>query len=422
MTALARSYVLLTGSELVRGDIRDANGGFLARELTRLGLPPERLVVVGDDPAELTAAIEEGLRTDMLVVSGGLGPTHDDRTVALLASVAGLETSIDPGLVEEIGRTSRRIAERLGMPYQDFEPGVRKQATLPEGAEALGLAGTAPGLILRAGATVVVVLPGPPGELRRLWPNAARHGWVGEVAARNPPRNRRLLRFFGVSESAVARALEEAGGEARGVEVGICARDFEIHVDIAATVEGEDAAASLEGELALQLARHLFARDEEPIESMLLKLCIEHELTLASAESCTGGLVGARLTGIAGASQAFRGAVVAYDNDVKMRTLDVPEQLLAARGAVSAEVAEAMAHGVRQALGVDVGISITGIAGPGGGTAEKPVGLVYLHASAGHAERGRELHIPGDRTAIRDRAAAAALHLTRRVVAQSRAS
>ena len=419
MSAEARSHVLLTGSELVRGDIRDANGGFLAGELTRLGLRPERVVIVGDDAAELTRALEDGLRADLLVVSGGLGPTHDDRTVELLARAAGLELTVDEELVGEIGRTSRDIAERLGLPYHDFEPGVRKQATVPAGAEALGLAGTAPGLVLRAAPAIVVVLPGPPGELRRLWPRAAEHAWVGEVAARNAARQHRLLRFFGASESAVARALDAAGGEVDGVEVGICARDFEIHVDIASTLDAAAHAARLEEQLAEALARHLFARDDEPVESMLLALCAERGATLASAESCTGGLVGERLTSVPGASRTFRGGVIAYDNDVKQGSLHVPGEVLRVHGAVSAEVAQAMAHGVCAALESDVGIAVTGIAGPGGGSAEKPVGLVHLHVKAGQEERGRELQIPGDREAIRERAAAAALHLARRVLTQN---
>ncbi len=419
MSIRARSHVLLTGSELVRGDIQDANGGFLARELTQLGLPPERLVVVGDDPAELTRALEDGLQADLLVASGGLGPTHDDRTVELLARAAGVELEVDDDLLARIGQTSRDIAERLGMPYHDFEPGVKKQATLPKGAEALGLAGTAPGLILRAASTTVVVLPGPPGELRRLWPRAAEHPWVTEVAGRNPALTHRLLRFFGVSESAVARALEAAGGEDSGLEIGICAREFEIHVDIAAGDDARAQADRLEAELTETLARALFARDAEPIESIVHRLCLDGGLSIASAESCTGGMIGERLTRVPGASRAFLGGVVAYDNTVKRHSLGVSDALLETHGAVSAEVAQAMAQGVRDALGADVGIAVTGVAGPGGGTDEKPVGLVFLHVSTGDTERGRELQIPGDRDAIRARATAAGLHLVRRVLTQS---
>ena len=419
VTEPARSTVLLTGSELTRGAIQDANGAFLAAELTRLNVPPMRIVVVGDDPDDLTAALSEGLKLNVLVVSGGLGPTHDDRTVELLCRAAGIELRVDEALESQIAMVSRDAAERLKRPYHDFEPGVRKQATIPSEAQILGLAGTAPGLILRAGAAVVVVLPGPPGELRRLWPRAVEHPWLDETRARTTHRHRSILRLYGVSESAVAGALQAAGGETRGLEVGICARDFEIHVDISAEVAAEEAASVLEDELARELERYLFARDHRTVEQLVVETCIREGLTLATAESCTGGLVGARLTGVPGASAAYRGGVVAYDNEVKKRSLLVPEPLLQEHGAVSAEAAEAMAEGVCHTLQADVGVSVTGIAGPDGGSDEKPVGLVHLHVHGPSGGVGQRLEIPGDREAVRARATAAALHLVRRILTQT---
>src|SRR5439155_710954 len=260
-----RAAVVVTGSELVRGGWRDANGPFLAAELTNRGLEPDRITIVGDEPDELETALREGLQGDLLVISGGLGPTHDDRTVELLARAAGLEATVDPELERDIEQISRRIAERFRRPYAEFEQGVRKQATVPEGGRVIGIAGTAPGLVL---------------------------------------------------------------GEARA-----------------------------------------------------------QGITVATAESCTGGLVAARLTSVAGASDVFRGGLVAYENDVKLSQLNVPEETLAAHGAVSAETAAAMAAGARESLGADVAVAVTGVAGPGGGTREKPVGLVYLHASGPEAER-----------------------------------
>ena len=164
-----RAVVVVTGSELVRGDRRDLNGPFLAAELLRRGVEPARIVIVGDREEELEGALAEGLRANLCVVSGGLGPTHDDRTVELVARAAGVGLRLDEGLHREIGGISRAFAQRMSRPYVDFEQGVRKQATIPEGALSLGLAGTAPGLVLEAGECVVVVLPGPPGELQRLW-------------------------------------------------------------------------------------------------------------------------------------------------------------------------------------------------------------------------------------------------------------
>jgi nicotinamide-nucleotide amidase len=227
-----RAVVVVTGSELVRGDRQDLNGPFLARELSSLGVEPARILVVGDAPEELEAALRTGVEADLCVVSGGLGPTHDDRTVETLACVLGRELVVHEQLEREIERVSRGHAERLRRPYADFAPGVRKQASLPEGARSLGLAGTAPGSVIQAGTTVVVVLPGPPPELRRLWSAALESAPLQELLSRARPPERRTLRFYGVSESAVARALEQAGGDGDGVEATICARDFEIHVDL----------------------------------------------------------------------------------------------------------------------------------------------------------------------------------------------
>ena len=415
-----RAAIVVTGSELVRGERTDRNGPFFAGELLRLGLDPARITIVGDDPRELDAALRTGFESDLCLVSGGLGPTHDDRTVELVAATAGRELVLDQRLHEEIGAVSRSIAERLRRPYADFEPGVRKQATLPEGAVSLGLAGTAPGFVLDTGRAVVVVLPGPPAELQRLWPLALGTEPVQRVLARARVPGRRVLRFYGASESAIAKALADAGGDGNGVEATICARDFEIHVDLLVEPGAESRADELERALADPLGEYLFTRDERGVEELVLDLCRARGWTLATAESCTGGLVAARLTSVPGSSAAFLGSVVAYANEVKESTLGVPAAVLAEHGAVSAETAAAMAVGIRKALGVDVGIADTGIAGPGGGTPEKPVGLVHLHVVTPEAEAGREFTFPGDRESIRTRATVGALHLARRVLTQGR--
>jgi nicotinamide-nucleotide amidase len=413
-----RGFVVATGSELVRGDRTDRNGPFLASELLRLGVEPARIAIVGDDPAELEAALREGLEADLCLVSGGLGPTHDDRTVELVARVAGRELVLDPALEEEIEDVSRRIAERLRRPYADFEAGVRKQATLPAGAEPLGLAGTAPGFVLQ-GTSTVVVLPGPPPELRRLWPRALETEPVRRVLERAHAPERRVLRFYGASESEIARALAESGGEGDGVRATICAREFEIHVDLMVEPGGERRADQLALALRERVGPYLFAEDERRVEELVLDACRARGLTLATAESCTGGLVAARLTSVAGSSDVVLGGVVAYANEVKTGELGVSAELLERHGAVSAEAAEAMAAGARARLGAGVAVAVTGIAGPGGGTQEKPVGLVYLHAQGPSEDLARELNLPGDREAIRGRATAAALHLVRTLLAQS---
>ena len=415
-----RAVVVVTGSELVRGDRTDLNGPFLAGELLRLGLEPARIEIVGDREDELTDALREGFRADLCVVSGGLGPTHDDRTVELVARAAGVGLRLDDGLHDEIAGISRRFAERLGRPYIDFEAGVRKQATIPDGALSLGLAGTAPGLVLTVGACVVVVLPGPPAELRRLWGEAVEAEPVRRVLERGRPPDLRLLRFFGTSESAVAKALADAGGDGDGVEATICARDFEIHVDLVVEPGAAKRADELTERLVAPLERYVFSRDGSPVEELVLALCRERGLTLATAESCTGGMVAERLTSVPGSSEVFLGAVVAYADDVKMRELDVSGELLGRYGAVSAESAAAMAVGARTRLRADVAVSVTGIAGPGGGTPDKPVGLVFIHAEGPAGSRSVDFVSPGDRDSIRRRATATALHLVRRLLTQSR--
>ena len=417
MIVRPRACILVTGSELVRGDRTDLNGPFLAGELLRLGVEPARIVVVGDREEELEAALEEGLRFDLCAISGGLGPTHDDRTVEVLARVANVGLYFDEGLHREIEAISRRFAERLGRPYDDFERGVRKQATIPDGALSLGLAGTAPGLVLESGGCVVVILPGPPAELRRLWSLALETKPVRALLERTRPPDLRLLRFFGASESAVAKALADAGGDGDGVEATICARDFEIHVDFVVDPGAEERADELSRRLVAPLERYLFSRDERPIQELVLHLCRERGLTLATAESCTGGMVAQRLTSVPGSSDVFVGAVVAYSDDVKARELGVPAEVLERHGAVSAETAEAMARGARGRLGADLAVSVTGIAGPGGGSDEKPVGLVYLHALGPDGTRSADFVFPGDRDSIRRRATVTALHLLRRLLA-----
>lgn len=420
MSARPRAIVVVTGSELVRGERTDRNGPFYAREALSLGLVPERIVIVGDDPHDLEVALRAAEAADICLVSGGLGPTHDDRTVELVARVAGVPLHVDDELERRIGGISRAFAERLGRPYGDFAPGVAKQATVPEGAVIVGIAGTAPGLVVPGPRCVFVVMPGPPGELRRLWPAAVASAPVQAVLGRAAPPGRRVLRLFGVSESSVARALADAGGDGDGVEATICARDFEIHVDLVVEPGAEARADALQAAFLEPLRTYLFTEDERTVAEIVLETCRARGLRLATAESCTGGLVAVRLTDVPGSSAVFAGAVVAYANDVKVRELGVPEALLAEHGAVSAEVAGAMAQGVRARLGSDVGVAVTGVAGPDGGTDAKPVGLVYFHVSTPDGEHGGEFSLPADRETIRTRATVSALHLTRRVLAQSR--
>ena len=413
--------VVVTGSELVRGDRTDLNGPFLARSLLALGVEPARIQIVGDDADELEQALREAVASaDLVAVSGGLGPTHDDRTVATVARIAGVELELRTELEAEIEGFARGVAERMNRPYVDFAEGVRKQAMLPAGAESLGLAGTAPGMVVEVAGTPVVVLPGPPPELRRLWPNALLTEPVRRVLDGGTPPVWRSLRLFGLGESTVAQAFDEAGGDGDGVEVTICARDFEIVVDLLAEPHAVERAEALASAIGNRLERYLYSDDGRTVEEIVLSLCRDRGFTLATAESCTGGLLAARLTAVPGYSDVTLGGVVAYGNEVKQEVLGVPAELLEEHGAVSAEVAAALARGGRERLGADVAVGITGVAGPGGGTEEKPVGLVHFHVETPDGGHGSSFSFPGDRDSIRRRSVVASLHLARRLLAQNR--
>ena len=265
-----------------------------------------------------------------------------------------------------------------------------------------------------------MILPGPPVELQRLWPNALETEPVRRVLAGGRPPLRRTLRLFGLGESQVAQAFQDAGGDGGGLEVTICARDFEVHMDLVAEPETEDRLVELERALAERLGRYLYSTDGRAVEEIVLDRCRERGLMLATAESCTGGLVAARLTAVPGSSDVVAGGIVSYANEVKVDQLDVPAALIEEHGAVSAEVAEAMARGARRRLGVDVAVSVTGVAGPGGGTEDKPVGLVYFYVETPDGGRGSQFSFPGDRDSIRRRAVVGSLHLLRRMLEQNR--
>ncbi|HEY5478277.1 MAG TPA: competence/damage-inducible protein A [Gaiellaceae bacterium] len=414
----SEAAIVVTGSELLRAEITDENGPFLARELARIGLRCRKITIVGDDPDLLEAAIRDGLEADLCLISGGLGPTHDDRTIELLAKAAGKQLVVDPRLEREIDLVGRRYARNVRSSYHGYEEGVRKQASIPEGALVLGLAGTAPGVALELDGCIAVALPGPPYELQKLWPSALESAPLHRLLERVPPFERRTLRYYGLAESTLAAALDNAGGDGGGVTVTICARDRELLSELFVDPGAEARADELVNALVAAGQDTLFARDERPIEQIVLELARERGLTLATAESCTGGLVGARLTAVPGASDVFLGAAVTYANEAKSALLGVSPETLQEHGAVSAECALEMATGARQVLRADVALSVTGIAGPGGGSADKPVGLVFFCATSEQETLAQEIRFSGDRDQIRRYATVAALHLARRLLTE----
>ncbi len=378
-------------------------------------------MIVGDELADIRAGLRTALETaDLVVTSGGLGPTHDDRTVEAIAAEAGVPLVLDEEVLGRITGWTNGVAQRYGFERGRFDAGNRKQAHIPEGSEVLGIAGTAPALIVHMGDAHLVVLPGVPSELRRLWPLAPEHPALAELFARAQPRRQWMIRTYGIGESHVADLFAEAGGDPDGVETSICARNFEVEIDIRAEAGNEAGGAAMDERMTAALGEFVFAHDERPLSEIALGLLRERGWTAATAESCTGGMVAGKLTDIAGSSDVFAGGIVAYSNELKMSLLDVPASLLEAHGAVSAEVAGAMAEGARERLGADVAVSVTGVAGPSGGTEEKPVGLVYLHVASPAGGEGRRMEWPGDRAIVRARATVAALQLLRaHVVAAS---
>jgi nicotinamide-nucleotide amidase len=352
---------------------------------------------------------------DLIVTSGGLGPTADDLTAEVVGRFAGRELALDTEMEEKINRIIARYARRLRFDPEAVREGNRKQAMVPEGATALDPAGTAPGLVVPADGQVVIVLPGPPRELQEMWPRALAAQPAGEVLARAEPYSTMSIRMFGIPESELAKTLreiEEDGVALDELEVTTCLRGGELVTDVRHRPGAEDAAEGLRAGLEERLGRFTYTESGESIEEVVFRLLGDR--TIAVAESESGGLLAGRLTRRPGSSMWFAGGVVSYSNDAKVKLLGVDAKLIEERGAVSPEVAEAMADGALERFDADVGAAITGIAGPDGGSEEKPVGYVCFCAKT--REGGilaRDPVLPGDRNDVRERSVVVALHLVR---------
>jgi nicotinamide-nucleotide amidase len=414
-----RAGIIVTGTEVITGRISDSNGPWVSEQLAGLGVEVAHILIVADRPHDLEAGLRflaaEGM--DLIVTTGGLGPTADDLTGEVVARFAGRELLLDEVVEEKIAEILRVFARRGGFDFDEeaVMEANRKQAMVPEGAIALDPVGTAPGLVVPAGDRVVIVLPGPPRELRPMWPVALAAEPVREVLERATPLRGYTLRMFGVPESEIAKSLREieAGGvDLAAVEITTCLRRGEIEIDVRYRDEAAAVAGDVRDGLAGRHRRHLFSLDGETIDSQVAKLLAGRRLGLA--ESCSGGLLAARITSVPGASEYAAGSVVAYSNEAKAELLGVDPALIEAKGAVSPEVAEAMAIGALERFGADVAVSITGIAGPGGGTEEKPVGYVCFNARLADGDSiARDPTIPGGREDIRERSALVGMHMLR---------
>ena len=421
---VTRAGIVVTGTEVLTGRVPDRNGPWLAEQLRRLGLDVGHVVVVGDRPDDLraTLAFLAGLGTDLLLTTGGLGPTADDLTAQVVAEFQGRPSAVDPALEQRVAAVVQRLMARRGWTAdpEATAAGVRKQATVPTGATVLEPVGTAPGLVVppadgRTGPPVVV-LPGPPGELRGMWPAAVAAPAVRTLLAGAPELRQETLRLWGTLEAQLAATLRELEPQPAGLEITTCLREGELEIVTRFPAQEQPAYDRFAAQLGRAYAATLFSTGPA-LDELVTTALAERGLTIATGESCTGGLLAARLTERPGSSAYVLGGVTAYANGAKEELLGVSAAVLAQHGAVSPEVARALADGARARFGADIGVGITGVAGPGGGTEAKPVGTVHLCVvGPDSAVTERALTLPGSRAVVRERSVTMALHLLRRLL------
>ena len=417
-----RAGILVTGTEVLTGRVVDRNGPWCSERLRELGVEHESTVVVGDRPADMLSALgwlrDQGCA--VIVTSGGLGPTADDLTAEIVGRFQGRPMVLDSALESRIASILERLTRRW--PDVDLEAireGNRKQATVPEGSTILEPVGTAPGLVVPPGAgegPTIVVLPGPPRELKPMWETAVDTPAFRDAISGAGEIRQEMLRLFGIPESEIAETLRAArkdGIDLDSLEVTTCMRRGEIEVVTRFDPNNGRAYEDLSGFIAGRHADTLYSTDGSSVDVQVAGLLRDSGLRIAVAESCTGGLLGARLSEAPGSSDYFAGGLIVYSNEAKARLADVGEGTLAEFGAVSEEVAAELADGAREKLDADIGLGITGIAGPGGGSDEKPVGLVCFSVCGPEGRIDRRLQLPGSREDVRDRSTTVAMHMIR---------
>jgi nicotinamide-nucleotide amidase len=428
----ARAGIVVTGTEVLTGRVTDRNGPWLAERLRELGIDLAHNVIVGDRAADLRDALGwlASSGVDLIVTSGGLGPTEDDLTAAVVAEFQGRPMGLDEALEGRIWM----ILEGLSARWPDLDQEAirrsnRKQAMVPEGATVLEPVGTAPGLIVPPAASAhggptVLVLPGPPRELRPMW-DAAVATEAFRAAVPDATEYRQvMLRLFGIPESEIADTMvraRAAGIDLDALEITTCLRRGEVEVVTRFEPPQQATYDAFDAFVRERHAQTLFSDDGTSIDEQVAELLrgdgSRPPRTVATAESCTGGLLAGRLTDLAGSSDYVRGGLVVYSDEAKVALAGVDPALIERVGAVSVEVAEALADGAIAALDADVGVGITGIAGPGGGTPDKPVGTVCFSVALRDGGRiTRRLELPGGRFDVRDRSTTVALHLIRRLL------
>ena len=422
----ARAGIVITGTEVLTGRVSDRNGPWLAERMRELGIDIAHIAVVGDRPQDITGALrffrDEGM--DVVVTSGGLGPTADDLTAGVVGTFQGRASAFDEALSARIEAiVTPMLARWPGVDARAVMEANRKQAMVPDGATILEPVGTAPGLVVPptdVGAPIVVVLPGPPRELQAMWPAAVGTDAFRTATGDAVEYRQEMLRLFGIPESEIAETLRLADGDAgalEGLEITTCLRRGEVEVVTRYEPGLQDAYDRFDAAVRARHANTLFSTDGRSVDEQVGDALTRAHQTIATAESCTGGLLGGRLTERAGSSAYALGGLVVYSNAAKMALAGVDAALIERVGAVSEEVASALADGARAALGADVGVGVTGIAGPGGGTPEKPVGTVCFAVSTRAGDQlVRTVHLPGARSEVRDRSTTVAMHMVRQVL------
>jgi competence/damage-inducible protein CinA-like protein len=420
----ARAGIVVTGTEVLTGRVRDRNGPWLADRLLELGIELAHITICGDRPEDMDAQLafmaERGM--DLVVTSGGLGPTADDLTMERVARFAGRDMELDPRLEQRIGEILKPLMRRFrDLDLEAILASNRKQAMTPSGARPLDPVGTAPGAVVPpadGNGPTVVVLPGPPRELHEMWEEAIATPEFQAAVSERAHYEQHMLRLFGIPESEIAETLRVAEHEVPGfdrLEITTCLRRGEVEVVVRTEPESQDAYEGLESLIGRRQKHALFSTDGSRVDDQVAELLRGRRI--AVAESCTGGLMAARLTERPGASEYAMGGVVAYSDQAKAELLRVDPALIERHGAVSPEVADAMAQGALERFGADTAIAITGIAGPGGGTERKPVGYVCWSAiRSDGAAIARDVTLPGDRDEIRDRSTTVGMHLLRRLL------
>jgi competence/damage-inducible protein CinA-like protein len=416
-----RAGIVVTGTEVLTGRVRDENGPWLADRLLELGVELAHITLCGDRPDDIEAQLRflaaEGL--DLIITSGGLGPTADDMMVATVAKFCERDLVLDAELEEKIAAILMRLNAFRGasIDFDSMRAANRKQALVPVGAQILDPVGTAPGVVV-AGTPTVVVLPGPPRELQPMWRTAVQTPAVQQAIAGRTPYQQATVRMFGLPESALAETLRAAEAEVAGfdrLEVTTCLRRGELEIVTRYRPDDASVYTSLVDLLCDRHGDAVFSTDGALIDDQVAALL--QGRTIATAESCTAGLLAARLTDQPGASAYVLGSVVAYANSAKIELLGVDAALIEAHGAVSEPVAEAMAAGALARFGADTAVAITGVAGPGGGTADKPVGTVcFCVRSSDGGVVTRTTRMPGGRTDVRERSTTVAMHLLQRLL------